>query len=186
VPIHDWTRVHPRLFNNFRLIWITRISETLNRRLPSEYYSLIQPSPESPTTERKPDSDFAISSFVVVCRESDDSVAAVVAVVPAIEPGEQPASLLALPRIGRVVIQAHPAAIMAATAYEPGEALRVISTLLSVGDPLPDVPLFIESDRHIAVPLETTYRDAWDVFPARWREVIEGSEPKESGDADRA
>jgi hypothetical protein len=37
---------------------------------------------------------------------------------------------------------------------------------VAVKDPLPDMPLFLAPDRHIACPLEATYQTAWDQFPA--------------------
>lgn len=44
---------------------------------------------------------------------------------------------------------------------------------LAVGDPLPDMPLFLAPQCHILVPLEATYQAAWETVPARWRRVIE-------------
>lgn len=43
---------------------------------------------------------------------------------------------------------------------------------LAVGDPLPDMPLFLAPARHILVPLEKTYQAAWEKVPARWQRVI--------------
>lgn len=44
---------------------------------------------------------------------------------------------------------------------------------IAVGEPLPDMPLFVEPEAHILTPLEATYTAAWDTMPARWRRVIE-------------
>jgi hypothetical protein len=44
---------------------------------------------------------------------------------------------------------------------------------LAVGDSLPDMPLFLEPDLHVEVPLEPTYMRAWEAVPRRWREVID-------------
>lgn len=43
---------------------------------------------------------------------------------------------------------------------------------VAVGEPVPDMPLFLEPEAHILVPLEATYRAAWDTVPARWQRVI--------------
>ena len=43
---------------------------------------------------------------------------------------------------------------------------------VAVGDALPDMPLFLTADVYVRVPLEATYRSAWDVVPAVWREVL--------------
>lgn len=45
---------------------------------------------------------------------------------------------------------------------------------VGVGDPLPDMPLFLASDWYVPVPLETTYRSAWDAVPSVWRDALEG------------
>lgn len=36
----------------------------------------------------------------------------------------------------------------------------------------PDMPLFIQPDAHILVPLERTYCAAWDALPKRWQRVL--------------
>jgi hypothetical protein len=44
---------------------------------------------------------------------------------------------------------------------------------VSVGDALPDMPLFLTPGIYIQLPLEATYRSAWEAVPAFWREVLE-------------
>ena len=44
---------------------------------------------------------------------------------------------------------------------------------LAVGSPLPEMPLFLTSERYVNVPLETTYQAAYRGMPAFWREVLE-------------
>jgi hypothetical protein len=43
---------------------------------------------------------------------------------------------------------------------------------LSLGSPLPEMPLFLNPDRYIGVPLEQTYALAFRGLPAVWREVL--------------
>jgi len=43
----------------------------------------------------------------------------------------------------------------------------------AVGEKLIDMPIFLTPDRYINVPLETTYCEAWQGVPRRWRQVIE-------------
>jgi hypothetical protein len=38
---------------------------------------------------------------------------------------------------------------------------------------LPEMPLFLDPDRYINVPLEPTYQAAHDGMPAFWRGVLE-------------
>ncbi len=40
---------------------------------------------------------------------------------------------------------------------------------MAVGDALTPMPLFLETDRYVAVPLEETYQTAWRGVPERWR-----------------
>jgi hypothetical protein len=47
---------------------------------------------------------------------------------------------------------------------------------VGLGAPLIDMPLFLDRDRYVNVPLERTYLEAYRGVPAFWRNVIEGSE----------
>lgn len=64
-------------------------------------------------------------------------------------------------------------------AYECGSTTRAHIEVLAVGDPLPDMPLFLEPDAHILVPLESTYQTAFAAMPRRWRIVLEPSAQSE-------
>ncbi len=57
-------------------------------------------------------------------------------------------------------------------AYEASTGLRAFVEPVAVGDPLPEMPLFLGPNRHVPVPLETTYQAAFDAIPARWRDVL--------------
>jgi hypothetical protein len=43
----------------------------------------------------------------------------------------------------------------------------------AVGTDLIDMPLFLAPDAYVPVPLEPTYRTAWEAVPAVWRRAIE-------------
>ncbi|MGH7225887.1 MAG: DUF4058 family protein, partial [Gemmataceae bacterium] len=60
-------------------------------------------------------------------------------------------------------------------AYECGPTTRAYIETIAVGDPLPDMPLFLEADGHVLVPLESTYQTAFAGMPRRWRTVLEPS-----------
>ena len=45
---------------------------------------------------------------------------------------------------------------------------------LSVGDALPDLPIFLRPGRHVPIPLAATYAAAWQATPRRWRDVVAG------------
>jgi hypothetical protein len=66
----------------------------------------------------------------------------------------------------------------------PGKALTVASYIggdiptayvesIGIGDPLPSLPIFLSETRYIPAPLEATYQEAWAVFPAMLKELIE-------------
>ncbi len=58
-------------------------------------------------------------------------------------------------------------------AYEAGMATRAYIEPVAVGDPLPEMPLYLEPDVYVSVPLEATYRTAFAAMPSRWRSVLD-------------
>jgi Protein of unknown function (DUF4058) len=56
--------------------------------------------------------------------------------------------------------------------YVAGDEGRAFVQSMAVGDPLPSMSLFLESDFYIPVPLEATYIAAFAGFPRKWREVL--------------
>lgn len=57
-------------------------------------------------------------------------------------------------------------------AYEIEYDINAFIETIEIGDPLPDMPLFLMPGAHILVPLEATYLEAWEKVPARWQRVI--------------
>lgn len=57
-------------------------------------------------------------------------------------------------------------------AYEVGHDINAYIETVAVGEPLPDMPLFLVAEGHILIPLETIYQAAWDTVPVRWQRVI--------------
>lgn len=52
---------------------------------------------------------------------------------------------------------------------------------LRVGAQLPDMPVWLDPDLYVNVPLEKTYMAAWEVCPADFRYFVEhGSPPEEN------
>jgi hypothetical protein len=58
-------------------------------------------------------------------------------------------------------------------AYECGLTTRAAIETVAPGDPLPNMPLFLEPNGYVMVPLEATYQTAFDVMPRRWRVELE-------------
>jgi len=57
-------------------------------------------------------------------------------------------------------------------AYESASPLCAYIEPVAVGDPLPDMPLFLMPNGCVMVPLEATYQAAFEVQPRRWRNVL--------------
>jgi len=60
-------------------------------------------------------------------------------------------------------------------AYSAGKTKTAYVEPTAVGERLIDMPLFLDPDHYVPVPLEETYLAAWRGVPQRWRRVIEGS-----------
>lgn len=57
--------------------------------------------------------------------------------------------------------------------YESALTVRAFVQPLAVGEMLIDMPLYLEPDGYVLVPLETTYSRAFEALPKRWRSVVE-------------
>ena len=58
-------------------------------------------------------------------------------------------------------------------AYAAAEPITCFVEPFSVGDVLVDMPLFLDAEAYVNVPLEITYQAAWAGVPRRWRGVLE-------------
>ncbi len=61
-------------------------------------------------------------------------------------------------------------------AYQVSPLLTAYVEPLAVGDPLPEMPLFLCDDRGVSVPLEETYQATWRVLPREIRRLLEPSD----------
>ncbi len=58
-------------------------------------------------------------------------------------------------------------------AYECDLSVRAYVQQIAVGGSLPAMPLFLQPRAHVLVPLDETYRAAFDAVPRIWRGVLE-------------
>jgi len=58
-------------------------------------------------------------------------------------------------------------------AYSATQPKTAFIEPVDVGSVLPDMPLFLEPDAYVYVPLEETYQAAWRGMPKRWKSVLE-------------
>ena len=59
-------------------------------------------------------------------------------------------------------------------AYESGLTTRAYVEPLAVGDPLPDMPLFLEPGEWVPTPLDRSYRTTWETLPLPLKEMVDG------------
>jgi hypothetical protein len=59
--------------------------------------------------------------------------------------------------------------------YSAGDVIRAFIEPAAVADELPSMPLFLEAEVYVPVPLETTYRNAFAAVPNRWRDELDSS-----------
>jgi hypothetical protein len=60
---------------------------------------------------------------------------------------------------------------LAVAAYDAAEETAYVEPL-AVGDPLPEMPVFLGPGRYVPVPLDATYATAWAVFPAALKGLL--------------
>lgn len=72
-------------------------------------------------------------------------------------------------------------------AYVGGPVLTAYVEPVGVGDPLPDMPLFLDPEQYIEVPLEKTYNSAYEGVPRFYRTCLEaaGAESPATGGTTR-
>src|SRR5215468_10123822 len=54
-----------------------------------------------------------------------------------------------------------------------GREVTAYVEMIGVGDPLPNMPAYLDHSGYISVPLEATYQAAWATCPADLRELVE-------------
>ena len=64
---------------------------------------------------------------------------------------------------------------LSVSAFDAGEERVVYAEPVAVGDALPDMPLFLKPGVYVPAPLEATYQETWNLFPAALRGLLEGS-----------
>lgn len=57
--------------------------------------------------------------------------------------------------------------------YESALTVRALVQPLAIGEALIDMPLYLEPNGYVLVPLENTYARAFDALPKRWRNVVD-------------
>lgn len=58
--------------------------------------------------------------------------------------------------------------------YDAGPPQVAYVETLGVGNPLPEMPLFLRPEIYVPAPLEATYQTTWSVFPKALKGILEG------------
>ncbi len=235
--IHDWTRLEPGDFHDFRLGWTVSLAGVLNNQvLPSGYMATLEkvnsrPLPQAVTLRaRNPEDDpgglavatapptarvIAKSERVNFAKRADRVVirhgrGKVVAIIEIVSPGNkdsrnsirtfvekaadilnQGVSLLVVdlfPPTPRDPLGIHkaiwdefwdqpfdvpPGKPLIVASYLGGEIPTAYVESIGVGDALPSLPIFLSETRYIPAPLEATYFQSWETYPALLKEIID-------------
>jgi hypothetical protein len=253
MPLHDWSRVEPRIFHAFHASWIIEIQNSLNAGLlPDGYYALaeqhagdyvadvlalhIPPSPEQLEPVTYSASDLSGGTAVVDAppqvarREKIEldileiqrrvsirhlSSHRIVAILEIVSPGNKNNQsrfdqfvhntvdaiqsyiivlLIDLHATGRFdrdgihsiirsLLAPHLApaidpprySTLASYCPDPPRSVDMYVEHVEPEMPLPDMPIFLNPERYVNVPLEATYLEAWKGMPAFWRNVVLGN-----------
>ena len=54
-----------------------------------------------------------------------------------------------------------------------GRSIRAYVETVGIGEVLPDMPAYLDTDYHVPVPLEATYESTWATCPADMRYLVE-------------
>jgi hypothetical protein len=57
-------------------------------------------------------------------------------------------------------------------AYVAGTPRTAYVEPVAVGDSLPDMPVFLDAETYVPVPLDLTYRETWDRCPREFRDAV--------------
>jgi hypothetical protein len=61
---------------------------------------------------------------------------------------------------------------LTAVAYIGGAVVEAFVTPFAVGQPVPDMPLFLTRENYVRVPLEATYMAAWEDVPPQYQAIL--------------
>ena len=63
---------------------------------------------------------------------------------------------------------------LTAAAYIGGAVVEAFVAHFAVGEPIPQMPLFLTRENYVRVPLEAAYMAAWEDVPPQYQEVLSG------------
>jgi hypothetical protein len=203
MPVHDWTRLDHDIFHAFHTSWITHLMDALNAGvLPPDYYALSeQEASRGRRAAIRHNSGHRLVATIEIVSPTDKDGGRNVRemtdkVIRTLESGVQVMLLDLLPPMRHDPHGIHGAvwSHYDATPYEPptNAPLTLASYVwqqteptaylepVAVGQALIDMPLFLNRERYVSVPLEATYQGAYRGLPQFWRRILEQTEPPDN------
>jgi hypothetical protein len=201
MPIHDWSRKPVGLFHHFHQRWAVSICDALNSgRMPEGFYALLEQHAAEDVYAAKADriaiynplgdvvavielvspgnknSRHALRSFVEktldFVRQGVNIL--IVDVFPPSKRDPQGIHQVIWDEIKDEPFELPPDKQLTLVAYSAGVPMRAYVEPVGVGDPLPDMPVFLDPATYILAPLEVTYLATWETCPEPLRELIIG------------
>jgi hypothetical protein len=194
MPIHDWSRVDAGIFHHFHHRWISAIADTLNQGLlPNEYYALAEQQgagfePDVMALKRRVEPDGDDDPSATEGRPLGESSGGLLVAQPRVtvtaetdlEFYRRKQNVVAVRHVSgdhlvaivEVVSKGNKSGRKAAEFLSRGIHLLILDIQeLAVGDT--PIKMFLEPGRYVEVPIEETYRLAFESVPRRWRMVLE-------------
>jgi hypothetical protein len=202
MPIHDWGRVKAGIFHDFHHALVEQVKRDLNAGiLPAGYYAMVEPTEREPDQRSQSRvsirhvSGHRVVAAVEIISPGNRSTR------QAIEQFTRTAADFLKHGIHLLVIDLIPPGIfdlngihgaiweyvarddeyspptdkpLTVVAYEANRDICAYLEPVTVGDPLPDMPLFLGPAEWVPVPLERSYQTTWDTLAVPIKELFQG------------
>lgn len=201
MPIHDWKQVPAGIFHDFHQEWSVALKHALNGILPPPYYALInrprRPCEADVYAEKANrvlvfnDADEVVAVLEIVSQGNKSNLDRLnqfvekalqfirsgvhffyVDLFPPTSRDPQGLHAAIWSKMTEYDFQLRVDKPLTVASYSSGVTKQAFVEMVAVGDVLPAMPLFLQVDRYVQVPLEATYQAAFDALPKRWRDVL--------------
>ena len=166
MPVHDWTRVSDGTFHDFHYSWVLEIKRALKGLLPKGYYVMA----EQLGGDLGASDALKLRRVLMIRHVNSDNI---VTLIEILAPGSRSSRHTLWPSLDKSAEYAlggeRPVAI---AAYTGKSVVRVFVTCVAVGEPIPEMPLFLTRENYVRVPLEATYMAAWADVPPQYQAVL--------------
>jgi hypothetical protein len=198
--VHDWRRVSDGTFRDFHYSWVLEIKRALKPRLPEGYYVMAEQLGRDPDAYarlqrsvviRHTSNDRIVAKIEVLSPGNELSRHAIRSLlnkaVAALDGGVHLLLVDVHPPGPRDPNGVHGALMneigtdeyvlgreraLTAAAYIGGAVVDAFVRHFAVGEPLPDMPLFLTRENYIPVPLEAAYMAAWEDVPPQYQGIL--------------